>query len=315
MIKSCTFYGHMDPINYKKPMGFFNSFVKKNIKIDHMKDGNYGCSSKTTDLLFGESHDLTCDFSKNKFVVFWDNIEINKIKQIAHRFSETIFVIATKSWIFDHNINSSFCSKYDNKYAYFNRENIYFNLSHIEENIKNNIIDRQDNLYKLSDNLYLTYLPCSLSEDSPCDTQNREYDVVYIGSTHNRPFVSKAIDFLKNKYNIFSTYEKKIGPEEAINIYEKSKVAIHEQVSPVLLEHPVRLGECRRKGCSFVSLSEFVLPNQTQLIPDFHHCSNYDVFVETIEQQINSFNAVPYTTNTYDNALEFILKILQRVSK
>lgn len=313
MVNSCTFYGYMDPINFKKPLGFLNSLKKKNIHIDHMNQGNFGCSKNNTDLFFGECHDLTCDFSKNKFVIFWDNIELKKIKQIANFYKKTIFLIATKSWIFDENINKTFCKKYDSKYAYFGRENIYLDINEINNELKNTLLDSKLDLYKISKNLYLTYLPCCLSEDEPNFNNFRQYDIIYVGSVHNRPIIKKTIDFLKTKYNVFSTYDKKIGPLEAISMYSNTKVAIHEQVAPVLLEHPVRLGETRRQGCSFISFSEFVLPNNIELVPDYTECYNYDVFIEEIEKNIKNYKNNPYILNTYDLAIDKLFKIIERM--
>ena len=150
-------------------------------------------------------------------------------------------------------------------------------------------------------------MPCCLSEDNHIENI-KNIDILYIGTTHNRPHVKAAIEKFKSKFNIYSTFTHgPTTPEQTVELYSKSKIVLTEQVLPVLLEYPVRLGEASRQGCHVVAYSPIHIPQNMDLIPPHTQKNNFEEFVCSIENNILNFKSKFINNNSYVNAIKFLL--------
>ena len=96
-------------------------------------------------------------------------------------------------------------------------------------------------------------------------------------------------------------------------MYKKSKVTISEQVNPVILEYPVRLGESTSTGCRSFNLEKIPLNCQNLLIPDYTPCLDVQEMLSKIKIYLDNYTiniAHDLYTNfnsTYDNAVSYLL--------
>jgi hypothetical protein len=174
--------------------------------------------------------------------------------------------------------------------------------------------DFSDVIFKIDENLVYTFVPCSLSQTAgPLDA---EFDVCYFGTTDNRPKVAALLAELSSRgYRVKSTFDSGfIHPETCIELYRRSVCNVTQQVHPVLLEHPVRLGESTACGCKTFVLDPVMMSSYGDpLVPEFIVPRSF----KDIENYIKSNTStdarqkiVENFTSTYDNAVDRILKAI-----
>lgn len=305
-MKTCYYVGVLDPINKKKPIGMINGLKSFGYDVEVYPEQKKLILNKNYDLFFGEYLNLDKTFNWNAFktVVCWTNLNLLNALDCAKEFPNTKFVISPKSYLHSNYLNNwhfkNFGEIYSPMFFYENQNLTLLNNLLIDSNQVNN------HCFRLLDNLFYCYLPCCLSEDISIDSE-KSIDITYIGTTHNRPYVQQAINYFKQKYNIFSSFDGgSTTPEETIKIYSQSKIVLTEQISPVILEYPVRLGEATRQGCQVVAYTPIEIPQNLELIPDHSQATSFDSFLNIIETKINNFQKKIYTQNTYTNALNFL---------
>jgi len=301
----------LDPINKKKPTGMINALKKLGYEVDVFSNQEHIVTDKCYDLFFGEYLNLNNNFSWNKFktVVFWTNVRLEDAVKCANSHPNTKFVVAPKSYLHDDILIDWHLKTFGDVYS---PSSLYENQNLII--LKQLLADGKQikpHYFQLFHNLFYCYLPCCLSEDIPIESE-KHIDVAYIGTTHNRPNVQNAINFFKQKYNIFSSFDNgPTTPEETIKIYSQSKIILTEQILPVILEYPVRLGEASRQGCHVVAYTPIKIPKNSELVPDHSQSTSFDCFLSTIETNIKNFKNKIYTKNTYINALNFVFESIK----
>jgi len=301
--------------NYRKIEEFFNAFSRK-YETKHTL-GDIASVAKNLangpyDIAFGEFENFQkLDMSMIKNFVFWANIPISDFLLFAKKNPNTNFVLAPKSTMHIDEVTNRYTKMFGNNYQICGEEGQ--NLKDLQDTVNGNQ-KITDYLYKLAENASYMFLPCSLSQkESPLPA---EYDICYFGTKYNRPKVAFVLQKLFEKgYRIKSTFESGfIDPQECIQLYRKSICTITQQIHPVMLEHPVRLGESTSCGCLTFVIDSFIDENSNDLlVPQFKHALN----VEQIEDYIQTHSSVSERqkivdsfTSTYDTAVERIFESL-----
>ena len=311
-MQTCYYVGVLDPINKKKPIGMINGLKQLGYEVDIFSNQEQIATNKCYDLFFGEYLNLNNNFSWNQFktVVFWTNVKLEDAVKCANSHPNTKFVVAPKSCLHNDILIDWHLKTFGDVYSplsvYENQ-----NLIILKQLLVNGKQINND-CFQLLNNLFYCYLPCCLSEDTPIDSE-KNIDICYIGTTHNRQQVQNAINVFKKKYNIFSTFDNgSTTPEHTVEIYSQSKIVLTEQVLPVLLEYPVRLGEASRQGCHVVVYTPIEIPQDSDLIPNHSQATTFDSYLNIIESKIHNFDKQIYIKNTYINGLNFLFESIKQ---
>jgi len=300
-----------DNHNYRKIEGFFDAFSQVGEVEWLQQDWIYTCKHQSYDLVFGEISFSYLFNNIEKFkslniksIVTWVTADINKLVEFSLTKRETKFVNLYKSNLFNKKILKEYKKIYGDTYQQTLDEGIA-----VED-----FLNLQDK--KITDNLSIDYLPCSLSKLGK--TEEKIYDVCYFGTINNRPIVREIINDLKKKYRVFTNFsdvDSVLKPEECFSLYSKSKLTISEQVYPVPLEYPVRLGESSANGCKcFIHSSFDIKDSQNPLIPDHIISNDKKKLIEEIDQFLESYTddyakkMIDNFSATYENAANFILR-------
>jgi hypothetical protein len=237
--------------NWNKIKGFIQAFQGSGHGVIHWTDSQE--INFPVDIMFSEGEPLFIDYSSVKKVVFWTNTDIDKVRIIAQKNKGTDFILAPKSWMFDPHLNQEYIDRWGSSYQ----------VSHFEgQNLKriNQFVNGQP-VIQIEQNLKLMYLPCALSSKGTT-VKELKYHFGYFGTRNNRPQVVKAVNLLKQKgYSIKVNWaeDRVISPEQCIEFYKETAYVLHEQVHPVMLEYPVRLGEATAHGATVISIESIGL--------------------------------------------------------
>jgi len=304
--------------NYKKIYGFINSFKKKynvfHISQDTKEIINSCIVSNRIDTIFCEtSNFMNIDFTNVSNCILWSNYDINKILKISNLYLNTKFIFCCKSAIHKEEVVRKYISKHGKRYQFHLEEGQNLEIF-LEVFKKSKKIDEDSCI--ITNNLCFTYLPCCISE--PGTIRDIEYDICYFGTVNNRPLVNETLKYFFQKgYRVASTlFLGHISPEKCIEIYSKSICTVSEQVHPVGLEYPVRLGESTANGCRFFLYDQFGLScNISEKIPEYTKINTKNDLVKYIElikkdthereKLINNFSC------TYDKAVDNLVNLLQ----
>lgn len=302
--------GKEDVINHRKIEGFYNAFSK--IGECEWVQNFFDCKYNEYDIIFGEIHLSQLRSNINRYLnmkiksqIIWMTYEPEKIIEIANLKKDTYFISACKTNIFNEKITTKFIENFkDDSYQIYKDEGVRFN----------NIL--KFDFQKTPDNLEFCYLPCSLSEKEDF-VEEKIYDICYFGTLGNRPGVKLALDELSKKYKVKANGYDISGvltPQECYNLYKKTKVTLSEQVHPVILEYPVRLGESTSTGCRLFLIESIDCNEETNdLIPDYTHCDNVQDMIDKVSNYIDNFEISTSKElyqnfkSTYDTAVSFIL--------
>lgn len=301
-----------DNLNYRKIEGFYNAFSKiGDVEwVQSIFDRNYN----NYDIIFGEM-DIDTIFNNIehytnitvKTHIFWSTIEIDKLRRLSELKPETNYICAYKSNIFDRDSLLEFKNKFGNHYQHtgFGEGILIDNFLKINSNM-------------IAKNLKLIYLPCCLSEKKDFNYK-KDYDICYFGTLNNRPLVDSALKILSNKYNTINTAwdrNLKLSPNECYELYRRSKTTLSEQINPVLLEYPVRLGECSSAGCRLFLIEKIKLNKSNNMfVPQYTSCSNVSELIYEIESYLDSFSIndsiklYDSFNSTYDSAIKFLVSL------
>lgn len=308
--------------NYKKIIGFVNSLSKIH-NVIHIDDGNIDNINRTINdkkiqLVFGETLQIcNIDFSNVEMCFFWGDEKFESIIEVSKYFPKTKFIYGHKSLLY---IDELF-SKYVQKYSY---ESLDSNQTTKEYLVYNNYLNNCEKIdeigtYKASNNFVLMYVPCCHSEIGKL--QEIKYDVCYFGTTDNRPKVLQALKILNNMgYSIKSNLiDGHINPEDCIKYYSESICTLHEQVWPVDLEYPVRMGECSANGCKLFNF-DYLKHFENEIpyfIPRYETITDIDIIVKYIEdvKRDNKIREEIYLNfnYTYDFSVNRILETFNKI--
>jgi spore maturation protein CgeB len=121
---------------------------------------------------------------------------------------------------------------------------------------------------------------------------------------------------MPEKINFNFVENQVIHPERCIEFYKETEFVLHEQVQPVILEFPVRVGEATACGSKIILFEELNLYEEavlTKKIPELIKFSSFEDFSQKIGSLSSSKEeAVKIVENfnfTYDNALQNILRL------
>lgn len=252
-------------------------------------------SNKYIDVLFGESGDFfDIPYTNITNVFLWSVFDI---EQLAAKNPQTNFYLCSKSILHDNDVIEEYLTKgFDPEYQRYGLEGI--NVIEFRKKIaKSKKIN--EHLYQLTDNLFYMYIPCSLAQSNIRRSVNKDVDVTYFGTLNNRPNVVKILNVLEHR-GFKVTYNRNgfISPEECIGYYNRSIVTLHEQVGPVHLEYPVRLGEssmCNSKVFALNPIEQMkTFAKNHSTVPDHESFNNTDEMINAIESYITKYK----NTNT-----------------
>lgn len=302
--------GKEDLINHRKIEGFYNSFSK--IGECEWVQKMFDCKYDEYDLVFGEIHLSEIKENIDKYInmkiksqVIWMTYSPDKIIELANLKKDTFFINAYKTNIFNSRITEKFTDLFkQDAYQIHKEEGVYFT-----EIIKFNFSE-------VPSNLHFCYLPCSLSVKEEF-VYDKVYDICYFGTLNNRPGVKRAIEILSKKYKIMANGYDISGiktPAECYELYKSSKVTLSEQVHPVILEYPVRLGESTSTGCKLFLIEPIDCNDvDNEFIPDYTSCKGVEDLVTKVSDYIDNFRIETSKQlydnfmSTYDNAVQYIL--------
>lgn len=293
--------------NFRKIKGFYDAFSKfGDVEWVH---NLFQHQSYSYDLVFGEINieeiiTRMSEFQKIKIskFIFWNTLDLEKLLIISKLNLDIKFVCAYKTDILNKEILNNYKKIYGGYYQQWHYEGI-------------NIDDFLNYFENDYNNLKLVYLPCCLSEKNSFENQ-KPFDLCYFGTIHNRPNIKFILDKLSSKYKIITNYSdngKILSPEECYNYYKKTKTTISEQVQPVVLEYPVRLGESSSTGCRLFLLEKIPLDQKNKFVPDHNKYTNLENLISDLENYLDSFtvdkskNLYDSFESTYDNAVEFLI--------
>ena len=296
--------------NYKKIEGFYNAFKNKG-DVEWVRNF-FECKSDYYDLVFGEINideiiNKLSDYKKIKIKthIFWNTIDFNKLKNMSNLITETNFICAYKTDITNKNALIEYQKQYGNSYQTWSYEGI--NIDDFINNDKTII----------NNNLKLVYLPCCLSEKEPFENE-KIYDLCYFGTIENRPNVKYILDRISEKYKILTNFSDQgsvLTPEECYSFYKKTKATLSEQVQPVVLEYPVRLGESTSTGCKLFLLEKIPIHSNNKLIPEHVSDLNIEDLIKNLENYLENFTVEESEKlylnfeSTYNNASDFLLSL------
>jgi hypothetical protein len=218
------------------------------------------------------------------------------------------YIIAYKSNVLNKNILTDYKNKFGGEYQKSGGEGI----------LVDDFLNLDTNL--LPKNVEIIYLPCCISVKEDFYDE-KEYDICYFGTLHNRPKISEILNNLSKKYKVItsnSSHGKVRPPHECYELYKRSKTTLSEQVNPVVLEYPVRLGEATSTGCKVFLLEEIPLFCENILIPNHFSSRDVNFLTESINEYIEFFsieNSKEIYNNfnsTYDSAVDYILTKLKK---
>lgn len=257
-----------DNYNFKKIEGVAKGFFELGYdRVQTLRGEDLRDYNEKADVAFIES-DVSpdCDLSKFKKVIVWQNWTPSRIIQLAAKFKDTNFTLAVKSPIHSRVFKEEYRKTF--------KTNEYLRCDETHEVIDLGGCDLLNKpVQKIADNVTYAYAPCSLSSDSRY-VERKDIDVCYFGTLNNRPGVVEVLRALPKNLNVAAHFVEKSGPihpEVCVSLYRRAKVCLHEQVSPVWGEFPVRFGESTAQGCRVISLSrEFDLSRMINdsLVPD-----------------------------------------------
>jgi len=300
-----------DNPNYRKIEGFFNAFSKAG-ETEWVSDISYS-KSNFYDIIFGEiSLNDVLSMNHKKFIqmkigalIIWKSFDLKTLIKLAELKPDTLIINYYKSNILNSEILIQYKKLFGSKYQ--------FCPGYDEGIFIENFLDLNQN--KLPRNLKLGYLPCCLSENSHF-IEDKLYDIVYFGTIKNRPIVDYIVKKLSRKYKIYLNFADKnklLSPNDCFDLYKISKITLSQQVHPVILELPVRLGEASANGCRVFNYETIRCNYKNQLIPNYTSSNNVDLLIFEIENYIlnfniqNSINLKNSFSATYDNAVKKIL--------
>ncbi len=304
--------------NYRKIEGFYNALSKIGKtewvqKIFQSEENDY-------DIVFGEINlsDIYSNIErfksmKIKALITWRTYTYEKLIELANLKPDTFFLNAYKSNILNNDIKNNFVERYKTL------EGILYKADY--QMWQDEGVDLVKFTEKeLPSNLELCYLPCCLSEKEDF-VEDKKYDICYFGTIHNRPGVDRCLKVLSEKYSILSNAWDRNGiknPDECYQLYKNCKVSLSEQVHPVILEYPVRLGESTSTGCRLFLLESIKCQDvSNSLIPDYTSCDSVDDMINKIDEYLQSFDINQSKdlynnfVSTYDNAVKFLLKKIE----
>lgn len=298
-------------MNSRKIEGFYNSFRKLG-EVEWVTN-LFQCKSREYDIVFGEMSigEILNRFQEYKNLdirvhILWRTFDISRLVQLADAKKDTFFISACKSNILDRSITSEFIRNYGEEYQMYEDEGVS-----LVEFTKDLQISRQ--------NLHLCYLPCSLSEKEEFISE-KPYDICYFGTIRNRPAVEIALTELAKHYRVLTnTYDTTgiMHPNQCYELYKQTKTTISEQVHPVILELPVRLGESTSTGCKLFLFEPIQLIAPNKLIPNYTSCQSTQSLITEISRYLDNYSTVSsrdlYNSfeATYDNAVRYLLDIVQ----
>lgn len=276
-----------------KLTGFINSFSNIiNSNVEYLEP-NKLINSHSCDILFGESGIwLDIDYTNIKNVFIWSVISIDKILNLSTKFKNTKFFICSKSILHDENIIKDYRNIYkSDDYLIYGVEGVnvqnFINELLISEKINKN-------LFRINNNTFYFYLPCCLADSNIYNKVEKNIDITYFGTIENRPRLKKLVDKLKqNGLNVVTNEQNNyITPEECVSYYNRSITTLHEQVGPVYLEYPVRLGEasyCRSKVFSIDDMELSNYSNNDENLPNYISSNSIDDIFERIVKYIERY--------------------------
>lgn len=312
--------------NYKKIEGFIYGFRTLGYDVFHYSrdiSNEELLTHGNIDIIFTESSRIYVNYTNVKNVIFWTNYDIDNIIKLAISNPSLNIILGPKSFIFDQNINEEYMKKFNTPYY----QKVSFegqNLSYIN-NILRKSVKITDSVYKILNNLTLMYMPCSLSiQQKPQEIKKNRYKFAYFGTGSNRPGVTEVIKYLLNhpvynKQTIVNFVENGIiNPEKCLEYYRETEYVLHEQVHPVILEYPVRLGEATSCGSTILMIENLPLyerVSQLDKIPELRKFNTTEDLIanlnnlpsQTFEQRIDKTLKFKYT---YINCISSLMQYL-----
>lgn len=298
--------------NYRKVEGFYNAFSK--IGEVEWVTNFFDCKSNEYDIVFGEYgvQQLLSNFDRYKQMqikaqVIWGAYEISNVIKLAEARPDIFFINAHKSSMFDTDALNEHISKYGNDYLRYGGEEGIHLPDYL--GIKNPI----------RENLILAYLPYCLSEVHPFH-ETKNYDICYFGTLGNRPNIARMLESLSKDYTVLgNAWDRQgiIDPNSCYEYYKECKVTLSEQVHPIRLEYPVRLGEATSTGCRLFQLQSININTNSHLVPDYTACFDFDNMIDSVKNYLDNFSVEDSRklydsfTSTYDEAVEYVLHMIK----
>lgn len=293
--------------NYRKIEGFYNAFSKLG-SVEWVQN-IFDAKSTNYDICFSELNinDLLTDQYKKFQIrkqIIWGTYQCDKLIQVANSLPHTVFVNLYKSDVLNPEISEAYIERFGKQYQMCPPEGV-------------DLLQLRKDFNSIPNNLFLGYLPCCLSEPGKF-SEEKIYDIAYFGTLCNRPIVSKILKKLSSKYKIISydsSYGTHLNPEKCFDIYKNSKLTISEQVDPVILELPVRLGEATANGCKTFILENVPINQESDYIPNYESCFSEQEMLDKVENYLSNFNLAESQKlhndfcSTYDRAVSFLTRI------
>jgi hypothetical protein len=236
--------------------------------------------------------------------IIWGTYQCDKLTQIANAMPDRTFINLYKSDVLNQEISNKYIEKFGTQYQLTPPEGI-------------DLLQLRKEFKSTPNNLLLGYLPCCLSEIGSFSDE-KMYDIAYFGTFHNRPVVSSILKKLHSKYKIVSynsSHGSYMNPDECFRMYSKSKLTISEQVNPVILELPVRLGEATANGCKTFILEKIPINQESDFIPSYESCFSEQEMLDKIESYLSNFDLTESKKlhndfcSTYDRVVSFLARI------
>lgn len=258
--------------NYKKIEGVFQALIELGFDTHHYtpetsKDGLI--SHKNIDVVFAEMNVAGLPLHNVKKLIIWCNINLLEAIGLAAANPGTRIIVAPKSYMLSSALNKEYAKKFGT-YDYQKIDYEGQDLDIFEKIIRTASRPIDSTTYQISDNLFYVYGPCSLAMTQNVETTLpvAEYKFAYFGTGSNRPGVVEALQYIESKRlaktAVHFAEGGPIHPDTCIDLYKKSQYVLHEQVMPVVLEHPVRLGEASSCGCEVLSIENISLIEHTK---------------------------------------------------
>jgi len=310
--------------NYKKIEGFINGFKKLNYEVFHYTYLNKSILNKHSniDLLFAETEYLDGVFENVQNFILWANTKILDVLNFAKSNTHLKMIFTPKSFMFDTILNEKYIELFSTtNYQMIDHEGQDLDLISELISTKEKV---NETTYKVLDNLFFSYMPCSKSElVDPSLIKESKYKFSYFGTGYNRPQIMKAFDFLNQKMRDkikfhYVEHGGPIHPNDCLSFYRESEYVLHEQVNPVILEYPVRLGEASASGAKiilFEPLPLYETVKSLEKIPELIKYNSVESFIKEVESIPNRSieerkSAAENFKFTYDSAIQEIQSLL-----
>lgn len=311
--------------NYKKIEGFIKAFQKKGYDVVHasrIPPSKELANLGPIDVAFSEYGVEFEDYSNIKTFISWANYPIESMIALANKHPSTKFILAPKSLMHNVELVNEYQNRFGKDYQVTHAlegQDIGVLIEKLKALSKPSYLDPRIGRYRLLDNLSYVYAPCCLSEKiAPELLKPNKFKFAYFGTIGNRPRVLEALRFLDSKgvpLCVNFVENGVVSPEDCMEIYKETEYVLHEQIQPVILEHPVRLGEATAHGCKIVAIEDINLQEHaTKFVPDYMKFTSVDEFktafndglfptrnLEERQEQARSFY------QTYDNMLGHLL--------